>query len=52
MDSPREKLCLSYVSFNVSFYNQVWTHQYSGGLTPNKSERIINNEYKSVASFT
>ncbi|WBJ95874.1 IS3 family transposase [Shewanella sp. MTB7] len=36
----------------VRYYNQVRPHQYNGGLTPVESERLFQNDSKSVAKIS
>ena len=36
----------------VRYYNQVRPHQYNGGLTPVESERLFENDSKSVAKIS
>lgn len=43
---------VAFTEYIIRYYNQVRPHQYNGGLTPNESEHLFNNEYKSVANFT
>lgn len=39
-------------SYLAGYYSSNRPHQYNGGLTPNESERLYWNAYKTVANFT
>ncbi|WP_156684050.1 IS3 family transposase, partial [Vibrio sp. UCD-FRSSP16_30] len=42
----------SIIGYIIRYYSQIRPHQYNGGLTPNESERLYWQSYKTVASFT
>ncbi|MGL0957769.1 IS3 family transposase, partial [Vibrio vulnificus] len=42
----------SIVGYIIRYYSQVRPHQYNGGLTPNESERLYWETYKTVANFS
>ena len=39
------------MDYILGYYSEVRPHQYNGGLTPNKSERLFWQNYKTVANF-
>lgn len=41
----------SIVGYIIRYYSQIRPHQYNGGLTPNESERLYWETYKTVANF-
>jgi putative transposase len=36
----------------IGYYNKFRTHQYNGGLTPDQSERLYDQNAKTVARFS
>ena len=42
----------SIVGYIIRYYSKIRPHQYNGGLTPNESERLYWQTYKTVANFT
>lgn len=45
-DAQRELL-----RYIIRYYSQLRPHQYTGGLTPNESERLYWGQSKTVANF-
>ncbi|ENB4326700.1 IS3 family transposase [Vibrio vulnificus] len=39
------------MDYILGYYSEVRPHQYNGGLTPNESERLFWQNYKTVANF-
>ncbi|MDP2575625.1 IS3 family transposase, partial [Vibrio penaeicida] len=42
----------SIVGYIIRYYSQIRPHQYNGDLTPNESERLYWETYKTVANFS
>ncbi|EHZ7348224.1 IS3 family transposase [Vibrio parahaemolyticus] len=42
----------SIVGYIIRYYSQIRPHQYNGGITPNESERLYWETYKTVANFS
>lgn len=40
------------VDYIIRYYSQIRPHQYNSGLTPNESERLYWETYKTVANFS
>jgi putative transposase len=40
------------INYIMDYYNQTKLYRYNGGLNPNKSERIYELNYKTMANIT